>query len=182
MTQEKMKVTLNLSSITVEVSADPTNNKDILEKAKAAALEQLAIQFPKLSYSVASVDALTMDTVQIGQTVGVSVKNEIVTGIVSGKNTKTINVTLSGSRMLQGSPANFTHKEVTDPETVVWGQKIDSTIWVEGDTGFLNNGGTKIPVIIGKLRGKKTKAYIINGGGRHFTLEESQLKLLSATK
>lgn len=182
MTQEKMKVTLNLSRFTVEIFADRSNEAEVIEQAKKAALEQLAVKFPKLSYSISSADALTMDTATIGTPVNVKMQNKMEIGIISGKNQKTVDVALSGGRILQGHPTNFTPRTVETPDEIVWGRRMGSDTWNEGDTGFLNTGKEVVAVILGKSKGKKSKAYIINGGGRHFALEDSQLKHISLTK
>lgn len=183
MTVEKMKVTLDLSSITVEVTANKNNDKEILEAAKKAVLEQLAVKFPKFSYAIASADTLTMEEVAIGTTVNVEVNKKTEVGIISGKNQKTIDVALKGGRILQGHPSNFRLNTTANPDEIVWGQQIKGeTTWIEGDTGFLNTGKETVAVILGKSKGKKNKAFIINGGGRHFPLEDKQLRHISATK
>lgn len=182
MPAEKMKVTLNLASITVEVTADKSNEAELIEIAKKAVLEQLAVKFPKLSYSIASADALTMESATIGTTVNVKLNDRTELGIISGKNQKTVDVALSGGRILQGHPTIFTQRAVESPDAIVWGQRMGSDAWTEGDTGFLNTGKEKVAIILGKSKGKKSKAYIINGGGRHFSLEDSQLRLISLTK
>jgi hypothetical protein len=180
MTQEKMKVVLNLQSITVEIEADPKNKEEILAKAKLAALDQLAIKFPALTYSTASMDALTMSTAHIGTVVNATLRGgKVETGVISGKNQKTVDVALKGGRILQGAPENFTLKQVDDLDGIVWGRRMGSTTWSEGDTGFIKTPNGKVPIVMGKSRGKKSKAFILNGEGRHYPLEESQLTLIS---
>lgn len=187
MTVEKMKVILNLDQIAVEIEADPSNEKEILKLAEAAVLEQLKKKFPRYSYATASVNALTMDTAKQGTVVAVPMKGKKTkeTGIITGKNQKTIDVALSGGRILQGPPSAFEMKKVKNVEDIIWGRQPMSknlNSWEEGDTGYINNGKELVPVVIGKSKGKKTKAFIINGEGRHYTLEARQLGALSETK
>lgn len=180
MTQEKMKVVLNLQSITVEIEADPKNKEEILAKAKLAAIDQLAIKFPSLTYSTASMDALTMSTAHIGTVVNATLRGgKVETGVISGKNQKTVDVALKGGRILQGSPENYTLKEVDHLHEIVWGRPMGSTTWSEGDTGFLKTTNGKVPIVMAKSRGKNSKAYILNGEGRHYVLEESQLSSIT---
>lgn len=168
-------VTLNLDAISVVVEG--ATKEQLLENAKQAVIQQLMQKFPHFSYSVNDVGALTFDTVQVGMIVE---SNDGHFGIITGVNQKTINVCLTGNRIIQGSPTLFKKSDVSFEQARSkrpdWA--IESKYFAEGTAGYLQvKENQLVPVVIGKSRGAKIKFFTINSEkGTHYTITEEQAK------
>lgn len=168
-------VTIQLNPISVK--ADGKTKEEIIANAKKELIKQLEKQFPVCSYSISEGDVLTMDKAHPGTIVQ---DEKGMKGIITGVNTKAISVMYSNNSHVQGSPQLFKLSNATFEEARSKRDEfmVKSNMWSEGNTGYLNNNGTLIPVVVGKSKGKKYKLYPINGEGSHYALVESQLKSL----
>lgn len=175
--QTELKTVTLTVSLSVEVTGK--DDKELLEKAKEAFVEKIKTEsFPRYSYTIADGEALSADEIKSGSIVYVSALK--ADGQIFGLNTKTVSfVTKSGSRY-NVAPGGLTKSKATIEDVFVarpdWMRK-DGHDW-EGYNGYLKVEDEYIPVLIGKKKGKTTPAYMINGGGRHYSLSESNLALL----
>ncbi|PLS19460.1 hypothetical protein CVD28_03320 [Bacillus sp. M6-12] len=164
-------VTLILDPVTIIVEGK--TDKELLENAKKAYIEQLEKQFPHFSYSVNEADVLTFDTVKVGMVVENKSGEK---GIVTSLNKKTINVTLTGHRAVQGAPQAFKKSSATFDESRSKRHEFMKPDWTEGDTGYLETKERIVEVVVGKKAGAKFKVYEVNGSGGHYTLDSKQIQ------
>ena len=189
MKKERVVVNLHFKqpySVEVEV-ADRNDRKDLLEKARAEFINQISQEgkFPAFSYSVSDANSLTFDNAYVGKVVVDKKNNE--EALITGINPKSIDVVTQEGKMLRGGPSCF---EVVDEKnydvTKIMRQRHDfdkqSNYWDEGNTGYLVANKEIHSVVIGKSRGKTTKAYKINGNGVHYKLQDQHLRFLVDTK
>ena len=168
-----MNKTVTFTLQPVSVNATGATQEELLENAKKELIKQLEGKFPSYSYSVNDTDSLTFDTVKIGLIVETKDGDK---GIVTALNKKTINVTLTGGRNVQGAPQAFKKSDATFEEAR---SKRESSIgedFYEGHSGYLKtNDGIK-EVVLGKSSGAKYKLYPVNGEGGFYTLNIAQIK------
>lgn len=179
----KKAITITLDPITVVIEGK--TDKELLENAKIEMIKQIQIQFPHFSYSVDSADALTFENSHEGSIVETK---EGAFGIITGVNKKSINVTLTGGRSMQGAPQYYKLSDVSFEKarskrmmhslTNTGDGKVSEFFmeWSEGETGYLKVKDGIKEVVIGKKAGSKYSVYIVNGKGAKYTLTEAQLK------
>lgn len=187
--KEQIAIELTLAPIIVTVDAGA--DKEVIERAKKAALEEIAKNFPRVQYRKVEIGALTQETVKCGMLVE-EVGNPKNKGIVTAINQKTINVTLTGRRSVQGNATLFRltnapfeevasfYKKFEMTQTTPDGEPIQTNnidYFSEGSAGYLHNKGEITPVVIGKSKGSKYNLFVIGGAGRYFTLTEQQMKM-----
>lgn len=187
----KDMVTLDITLDRVRVTVENGSEKEVLSRVQSAIIEEIAKKMPRFSYLFVNAEALTQETAMPGMLVE-EISNSKNKGIVTSVNQKTINVTFTGNRSVQGNACLFKltnapfeevasfYKKFTVNETDSDGVHLNSTkldFYSEGNAGYLHNKGEITPVVIGKSKGSKYNLYIINGGGRFFTLTEEQMKL-----
>lgn len=179
----KKAITITLSPISVVVEGN--TDKELIENAKTEIIKQMELKFPHFSYAVDSADALTLQNVFEGAIVETK---EGAYGIITGVNKKTINVTLTGGRGVQGAPQAFKSSDIsfekarskrrmhslTNSEDGIKSEFLME--WSEGETGYLKAKDGVKEVVIGKKAGKKRYVYIVNGKGARFTLTDAQLE------
>ncbi|WCK57516.1 hypothetical protein PP175_25965 (plasmid) [Aneurinibacillus sp. Ricciae_BoGa-3] len=165
-------VTITLSPMTFVVKGK--TNEELVENAKQAMLEQLQKQFPSIAVSINDANVLTDEQA----TPGTIVATKEGIGIITALNEKTINVTLTAHRMVQGAPQAFKLSTATFEEARSKRADWMKPNWSEGDTAYLKNKGNIEEVVVGKKSGSKFKVYIINGGGVHYTLTEQQMNAI----
>ena len=181
-----LNVTIDLSAITVSIHANPDNKDEVIEKAKEVFLSEVQRKFPQFHLTVSETDVLSMETVTTGLVVTAVLKNgEKEPGIITAVNKKTIDVVLENGSILNGPATAFEVNSIQNLDEVVWGrpeQVKEANMWYEGNTGYLVTSEDIVPVVLGKSRSPKYRAYVINGEGRYITLNEDQLRFLSDTK
>lgn len=170
----KKKITITLRPISVVVEGK--DERELLENAKRSLIEQLNQYFPPYSYSINDADALDFSNVTPGMIVQ---DNRKTLGIITAVNEKTINVALAGGRLVQASPQLFQPSDATFEEArsrrITNDVTKEMNIWREGDSGYMKSKYGIDPVVVGKKPVKKYKLFIVNGGGRHFSVTEDQL-------
>ena len=171
MTNTKL-VTLSLASASFVVEGN--TNEELLENAKIAMAEQLATgKFPHITYSISDANALTFENAFPGQIVESKDGN---IGIVTGVNKKTINVTYTNNRSVQGSPGIFKLSNVPfeQARSKRRNSSIEMDYWMEGESGYFKNDGEIHEVVIGKITRGKAKVHVVNTKSS-FTLPEEKL-------
>jgi hypothetical protein len=173
--------TSNIKTLTfkfeVSVQVDGTSEKERLENGKKAVIEKLQNgPFPSFSYTVTDGVALEPSEATSGTIVHLAELKE--DGIIYGINPKSVSIALQGGRHFTCKVAGLTKSSATAENFFVsrpdW-MKTGDMGW-EGYMGYLKvEGGKFVPVVIGKKKGAKTPAYIINGGGRHYPLSEKDM-------
>lgn len=186
----KEMVTIELTLAPIRVTVEAGTEKEVIERAQRASVEEISKTFPRAQYRKVDEGALTQETARPGMLVE-EVGNPKNKGIVTAINQKTINVTFTGRRSVQGNATLFKitkapfeevasfYKPMQVNQTTPDGQPMDThsvDFYSEGDAGYLHNKGEVIPVVIGKSKGSKYNLYIINGEGRYYTLGEAEMK------
>jgi len=167
--ETKKAVTLDLSPITLFVTGK--NDKELLENAKIAFIEEISKKFPSLSYSINDANALTMQTIRVGQIV----ECDKGIGIVISKAQKRVRVTLTGQRTLSGTPELFTPSSASFEEARSKRPSFNKDEWFEGSSGYIKVANKIESVVVGKRGNLKTKLYIV-GTDEYINVTESQLK------
>ncbi|MDX1699618.1 MAG: hypothetical protein R3250_03320 [Melioribacteraceae bacterium] len=170
MTNSKL-VTLTLATASFLVNGE--TDKELLENAKKAMAEQLSRgDFPQITYGINDPNALTFDNVLPGLIVE---SKDGKVGIVTGVNKKTINVTYNNHVSVQGSPHLFKKSDV--PFEQARSKRRDASItvdmWMEGESGYLNNKGEIHKVVIGKTTRDKTKVHVVNSSSSYSIPEKN---------
>lgn len=159
MTNSKLvTITLASASFIVEGNTD----MELLENAKKAMAEQLATgKFPQITYSINDSNALSINNVLPGKIVESKDGN---VGIVTGVNKKTINVTYTNHRSVQGPPENFKTSDIPFEQARSKRKNagIEIDFWFEGYSGFFKNKGEIHEVVIGKITRGKAKVHVVN--------------------
>ncbi|MEK5209741.1 hypothetical protein [Psychrobacillus sp. FSL H8-0510] len=171
MTNSKL-VTLTLASASFVVEGN--TNEELLENAKKAMAEQLAIgKFPFINYRINESNSLTIDKVLPGMTVE-SEDGDV--GIITAKYKVKIDVTFANNRSVQGSASIF--KSCDIPFEQARSKRSDSSIkaefWTKGNSGYFKNKGEIHKVVIGKLTGGKAKVHVVNSDV-YFTIPVEKL-------
>lgn len=179
-------VTIDLQPMTVTIETDAPNEEDLLKKTKVALIEKIEEQFDMLSKTVVDRDALSMETVTAGQLVSVTTQDKGKEyGFITAVNKKTVDVAMSDGTILNAPAHFFQRVDVEDVTPFVWGRPLaarQADTWYEGNAAYLKTDEGTFPVVFGKTRSNKFRVYVINGGGRYFTLTPEQLKFVTETK
>lgn len=167
----KNSVTFKFPPITVP--AEGKNEKELLEHAKAALIEQLQKEFPFFEYSFHDIDALTYDNV----TEGLIVEwQKGAKGIVTRVNKNNIYVVLTGHRIIKAEPQAFKRSNATFEEARSKRFEFEQDVWREGDSGYLQVEDGIVEVVVGKEVRGKYKVHEINENRRTYSLIFEQMQ------
>jgi len=174
---KKFSVTLDLNPVTVQVESDSADHDKLIELAKVELLKQLAVKFPKLSFSVSEGELL--ENPHPGMLVRIKDKSFNEVGIITAVNTKSINLTLKGGRSIRASIGLLSKDYSIKFEDVFTARdEFMQDSWDEGDMGYMVNKNEITPVICCKSGKVNCKFFIVNSGGRFYTLTQSQTKCI----
>lgn len=177
----KTTVTFEFKPMSVQVDGEGLSDKQLLALAQQEVAKKMQIDFPQ-GFRLARTqgNCLTFDTAMPGVVIE---HDQCGMGVVLKVNKKTLNVAFANVGVMQGPPSVYkTPEKKVNPEKVVWGKRYKAIKWDEGDTAFFVNGDKIIPVVVGESRGSKTKAYVIGGEGRSFSLPNASMNRLFDTK
>ena len=143
----KKSVSITFDSVTVVVEGE--TDKELLEKAKIAALEEMKQKMPPITYSINDYneDALTVELAQPGTTV--KTQNGKL-GIITAINRKSINITLADGVPLQGPAIAFLKSDAAFEEARHKREDWDKPDWQEGHSAYFKNGKEIHEVVVGK--------------------------------
>lgn len=167
--EKLVSLTLNTASFLVKGA----NDKELLENAKKAMIEQLQNgQFPSITYGINDADSLTFNNVLPGMIVESTSDRKL--GIVTGVNKKTINVTYKNFISVQGNPnlfklSNATFEEARSERDKI---RIEDGFWDTGYSGYLHNNGNIYEVVVGKITKGKAKVHVVNSSSVYAVPED----------
>ena len=144
-------------------------------------------KFPKITYSIADGNVLSLETAKIGQIILHNENLGVITNIKS-RNKYPINIALENNERLKVIPIAISKvddesaiNKIMNPQPE-W-QKADN-LWYEGDCAYLVAKDQIIPVVYGGAKKTKYRFYIVStqAQSHYYDLTQAQLRLVFDTK
>lgn len=175
--ERKEMITMDVTIPAVRVTVEKGSDKEVVKAAKEAVIAELEKSFPTSKFIIVEEGELRHEDIKVGMIVEYCEDSKL-RGIVLKVNKSTVNVVFTNNRVLRGPASSFRLSDISFEDAGTF--KDDKflhtyTPYDIGLSGYFNNAGDVIPVIITENKNGKYKIYSIENPGSYYSLTKEQM-------